>query len=196
MPLPLFIRASVKDDMHALVISGFPTDEELRKAWLDINSEYREIVNGGGDSYSDNLSRANYLGGKILSVHMLVQALLDTGDEDYADLLREHYPDIDFNLDDPETLLMDLESAKAEVMLEENELNEIQELMQREQAKQGGKATNTAAVFDKSLLAINRNEKMVYKAQDLTTRQYAELLNALNKAASKPQKYHGDGSIL
>lgn len=44
LPLYLFIDAVVDDRIHALVISGHPTEKELSEAWTDILLQYNEAM--------------------------------------------------------------------------------------------------------------------------------------------------------
>jgi hypothetical protein len=44
VPLSRFVDCLVDDNYAALVITGYPTPEELQEAWLQIQSEYAEAI--------------------------------------------------------------------------------------------------------------------------------------------------------
>jgi hypothetical protein len=44
LPLSEFIKVAVDGNLSALIISGFPTEQQLRKAWEDISSDYADMI--------------------------------------------------------------------------------------------------------------------------------------------------------
>lgn len=70
LPLFKYRECVVRDNLSALIISGFPPETELRSAWLDIQQEYADVM---GDS-----EQKNYLNA-LREVNLLNCTLQQTG---------------------------------------------------------------------------------------------------------------------
>jgi hypothetical protein len=195
IPLPLFIVATVKKDMQALIKSDAPVEitEELAKdlgnAWLDINSEFVEIVEAADTvAYVEEINRKNELQARILRVKVCVDSLRGFPMVEFVEALKEEDFGLTLDPTDPEQFAQDLERALVEIVADEIELEKIEDA-ERMEAEQNQKKARpqTEAHFDEMLLEISHREHLQYRASDLTARSYAHLLKRLKVHLRRPQ---------
>lgn len=190
MPLPPFIQATVKKDLSFLIIPGQaeveqPTSEALNTAWLDINSEYVEIV-GDVDTaaYASDLNRQTELQARLLRFKMVVLALREYPAPELIAILTEEDFGVSLDPADPEQFGKDLDRVLVELVQDEIELEKLLEKDDKSDEEKAKKPNPvTEAHYDKILLEISHkdNEGVRYTAKDLTVREYAILLNRLTK---------------
>lgn len=194
LPMPRFITATVDHDLTALLIEPVEvlTDadrEALSQAWLSINSEWVELM---GDpvamEYGNRIQSMADIGKRLVRLRMAVESLRICVTNDMIEVVREEFPDYDFNPADADGFAQDLENVLTELVSDEIEFERLQKIAAKEQEKQGAEPPQTRQGFTDLLFEINHKEGVKYSMDDLTAADFASLIKRLKQHYKTPPK--------
>lgn len=192
LPLPLFIKIRIGNDHKHLIKSGCeePDAEQkklLEQAWLAINDQFAEtIADNKTIAFALSLNRISHLAAKVLSVQMLVESAREYPDDRIIGALREHEFDVEIDTASPEDLTRSLNRVMTELKSDEIELEELIaiQLRDNEQQQKNIKPV-TEAEFEEMLIEMGESAGTRYRAEELTTLQYAILIKRYLKKVKK-----------
>lgn len=199
IPFPLFVTGVTKMNPSVVIIEGEPITEadheQIRQAWLDINSEYGVLIQ---DLDIRNMAtdgcRLIEIGAKILRVKLLVEAARLHPMEGF--LLELESDGYRIDASNAETLEQSFEAILLDLKADEIDYDRLNAKINAKDPHDhpDEKTPVTEADFDRMLVMINRNEKMVYKAADLTTRLFATLFADFKKTLISKQQDATNGT--
>jgi hypothetical protein len=196
MPMTRYILVTVTGDLRHLLIdeSSFEISEsladELRDAWLAINSAWTEIVDDSdSNAYTESLHRINELKARLMMYRMAVDVCRVLPLPHFIKVLSDEFG---YEELDPDHVGFGaaLDRILVELSADEIELQALESKVSRkEEGIQGNNGRVTEQQYDDLLFTINQSEGTVYKMSELNVRQFAVLLNRLRrrgKPAPKP----------
>jgi len=165
LPLADYIHCSVTKDYTRLIISGKPTENELFSAWIKLQSDFYEAVE------DKNVAKNNKISSKVNKIKLkiaVVTCLLDALNTEYKEDLAEELRLWGFKISE-NTAQNDLK--RVEILLGNEKLKAALALKEYSSAKEGGEVTKKH--FMKVLLAISKHRGQHYKAEQLSTYEFA-----------------------
>lgn len=186
LPLSKFIEVAVDDNIMALVISGIPTEDELRDAWYEIYQEYLDSMGDANQLLILKLYREiTRLTLQQEQIHMLIEFLSTYKYKKFEDtlnaLLSSRFQFKEKRKDDLERAGRIGRQMSIKVDIKQMQLDNLREKM----PKEGEKITR--AYFQSVLITLSDFSK--YPIHDsITTFEFCERLRRFGEFVKKQKK--------
>lgn len=193
LPLEVFITCIVEGDYTGLIRAGAPSEADLQAAWLDIYSEYCDLI--GGANITGMLRQTRQIAqleSRINRVYMLVNCLrVMMGEQTIAELKDAGYT-VTWT-GDAEAWHRQLDNVIARLNPDVMRLKQLREQQPKDSGK---KHTPTREDFQMTLLSISELQK--YEVSDqITVHKYCMYVRKLKlhiDNINKLSKKNGTGS--
>lgn len=190
LPLRKYIDCIVDENLQALTISGFPSAEDLQKAWLNITEEYADAMGDSERSLITKLYREiTELSISLTQCAMIIEVLSVFVSEKDERILR-YQKDLNSMLNQRFTFKVDkrkAEMARASRLLKGFDLKLAlkQDQLKAMQAKQKGSNTPINREYFQSAL-ISLSDFAKYHVSDMiTTYEYCERCKRIHEYVQK-----------
>lgn len=197
LPLYNYIRCLVHDDLsHLLEVRdksvAFAHQDELRAAWVKIQDEYMDLMQGSMNLYA----AATYFELEQLKIKQLVvMAAVDLANnymlQGFVDILTEYGYDLPFDVNNPEECKKLLQRTLKRAKRIELDIKEAESKL--ESAK-GDEVKINVAFFDKILNSLSKFMGSHVDERVMTVSRYAACLNAYNEYVEQLKSNQNGGT--
>lgn len=187
-----FITCMVEGELSSLVISGKPTNEQLSKAWLDIQQEYSDAIGDSEYTYYLNVFKETaLLTIKLSSIQILVEILSNFYSEDFCiELNKLLDKKIKLNFDEKEDYYKQLQacltrskSLKIRIELKNIELGALQKKF-----SSAKRVEPTREYFQAMFTTLSDHAKYFIDEKSITVFQYCDRIRRINKQYEQNKK--------
>lgn len=169
-----FVKSVVTKDLRSwLVISGYPTDEQLMEAWAKINESYQDLTEDtDGDYLLGLFTNISQLEGRLTIVYNILAYLEINRSDALIELLQEEFGFYyEFS---EESIVSDIKAIISELKLDQINLDLQNKELKEFQSK--GKAPNEFD-YDSILSTLSKYQGYHIRSKDITVTEFIAILN-------------------
>lgn len=182
LPLSIFIKCIVDDDLHSLIISGTVQPSELIEAWSEIRQQYADAIGDHEHRFATSLYKeVSLLKNKYQSIILLIDMLSHAYKKELADELNDLLgTNFSFNTDDTEKYAHELQRC----LTRSNSFLLDLELKERQYESISGNSSKSSKPPKKEYfysILITLSDHAKYAVQDtITVFEFCERLKRYN----------------
>jgi hypothetical protein len=176
--------ALLDQDYAGLIISGHPTDAQLREAWGKIYLQYCELSDTANSPIVEKIKQVQYLAARVTLGQCIAVYLGQTYDDEVVAMLKQLGIPVQVEPGDDRTakakqIMAYLKRWATDKDVAQRELDEMQ-------ATEGGKIGRV--YFDDWLDAISQQRRYTVLARDITVAQFLRATRRMREDYEKNKK--------